>query len=106
MKYKIAKAKKPVKDSMNRWVKHIVKIELLYDTEISGRPEAVGKMDIDDIHYQTTYGHMSGIVKFGKPKFLTATEMSDELVKQGSDPDFLLGLLSDKWVNTLKESGQ
>jgi len=46
---------------------------------------------LDDVHYDITYGDLSGRWNIEISEVLTAEAMEKALLTQGSDPDFLLG---------------
>ena len=43
---------------------------------------------LEDVNYEITYGHCSGVVEITEAEELTAAEAARELEAQGSDPEF------------------
>jgi hypothetical protein len=66
---------------MSKFYKTIVTIEILSE-------EPIGNPDLEEIQYQTTEGHWSGVCDISSVQELTAEEMSKALIAQGSDPQF------------------
>lgn len=46
--------------------------------------------DLADVAYAITEGECSGVIVDTDVKFMSAQEMGEALVAQGSDPDFLI----------------
>jgi hypothetical protein len=61
--------------------KSVYRIEVLSDENWTSN-------DLENINYQITEGHSSGVVTLVASGELTAEEMSKELTAQGSDPEF------------------
>ena len=65
----------------------VFKVELLSD-------EPIGDMSLEQIQYEMTDGHMSGVFTREVTEKVPAKKMVKLLVNQGSDPEFL-GLDAD-----------
>ena len=68
--------------------KMIIEVELLYDDAIIPHPD---NLTLADIAYEFTNGSMSGVVRTKSIQTLTKKQVAKALIKQGSDPSFLLG---------------
>lgn len=66
-----------------KFFKTIVQIEILSEDE----PYPDGK-SLQDINYDITDGHCSGVVKTIKSEQLTGADAAEALLSQGSDPYF------------------
>lgn len=67
---------------MSKLYKTIYTVEVLSD-------EPLGNLGPGDIEYEITEGHCSGVTSFTQ-KEITEFQMAKELIRQGSDVDFLL----------------
>ena len=48
----------------------------------------LGDLGLEDIQYEITEGHCSGVTTTSEVKELSGPEMAKELLAQGSDPEF------------------
>jgi hypothetical protein len=64
--------------------KTVIKVEIL-----SEEPYEDGK-SLDDINYDITQGHCSGVVKAASSTTLVGKKAARETIKQGSDPEFFM----------------
>ena len=65
----------------------VIKLEVLWDDKISPNPETMSLKELAD---ETFDGHMSGRLTTASTKILNKKEMAKALIKQGSDPEFLI----------------
>jgi len=63
----------------------------LFNIEVLSEGEPLNDVSLQDIDYEITNGHCSGIVKEAVREEVTAEKMAELLKTQGSDPEFLLG---------------
>lgn len=71
----------------------VLRVEVLYDDEISPNPE---DMSLTDLEYEFTEGSMSARVTTQSVKTLTKKQVAKALEKQGSDPAFLTGEIDEE----------
>lgn len=64
-----------------------------YDSEINQGPDFL--YDLEALAYETTTGHASGFTRVVSISSCTPEKMSELLVAQGSDPEFLIDDLDD-----------
>jgi hypothetical protein len=64
----------------------VVEVEVLWDDEITAK---ISDLTLEQIAYEITEGHASGMVTFTSDKVLTKKQMAEALKRQGSDPEFL-----------------
>lgn len=65
-----------------------------YKTTIQVEVLSEGRLDpqsLEDVAYAIDQGDCSGVWNITSSKALSKKEVSEELIKQGSDPEFLLG---------------
>ena len=67
--------------------KTVFSLTVLSDRDISGPVELLSLTELD---YETMHGSSSGNFECLSVEFLSQEQMADELMKQGSDPEFLL----------------
>ncbi len=70
----------------NKFYRTVFTIEVLSD-----EPLQADGMGLEEINYEITEGHCSGVVTTDGSMEVTKKEMSDLLYAQGSDPSFLFG---------------
>jgi hypothetical protein len=63
----------------------------LFEVEVLSEGEPLNNVSLQDIDYEITDGHCSGIVKETVREEVTPERMAQLLKAQGSDPEFLLG---------------
>jgi hypothetical protein len=68
---------------LSKLYKTVYTIEVLSD-------EPLGEVSLADIQYEITEGHCSGVFREKSCDELTEYEMARALIRQGSDPTFLL----------------
>ena len=71
---------------MSKLYRIVYKIEVLTDSPLHHEP-----LSLTDIAYEITEGHSSGIFLDTEVEEVTKERMSELLIAQGSDPEFLLG---------------
>lgn len=74
-----------------KFYKSIIQVEVL--SENAPMSSFCGE-DLDNIHWQITYGDCSGATKIVSETELSGKEMAEALLHQGSDPSFF-GLNND-----------
>ena len=52
--------------------------------------EPLGEVNLQDLHYEITDGHCSGVFASTTQIEITEFQMAKELIMQGSDPEFFL----------------
>lgn len=73
---------------MSTYHRTVIEVELLTDSPITQ------EMDMEQIAYEMTYGHASGMLRTTVSEEVTPQEMAKLLQAQASDPSFL-GLDAD-----------
>ena len=66
-----------------RYYRHLITVEVL-------STDPMTTSDLDDLNYQITEGHCSGVVEVESSLEVTESQMRNLLIAQGSDPDFLI----------------
>jgi hypothetical protein len=61
----------------------------LYTIEVLS-DEPLGEVNLGELQYEITEGHCSGVFREKSRDELTEYEMAKALIRQGSDPEFLL----------------
>lgn len=62
----------------------------IFTVEVLSEDEPADGLNLKDIDYEITEGHMSGVVKDPIVIELTAKEAAQALLEQASDPEFFL----------------
>ncbi len=62
----------------------------VFEVEVLSEGEPLNDVILQDIAYEITEGHSSGVVKETVREEVTADRMAELLKAQGSDPEFLL----------------
>jgi hypothetical protein len=63
----------------------------IFEVEVLSEGEPLNNVSLQDIDYQITDGHCSGIVKETVREEVSSEKIAELLKAQGSDPEFLLG---------------
>ena len=62
----------------------------VFEVEVLSEGEPLNDVSLEDIGYEITEGHSSGVVKETIREKVNADKMAELLKAQGSDPEFLL----------------
>lgn len=63
----------------------------VFEIEVLSEGEPLNDVSLEDISYEITDGHSSGVFKETVREEVTSDKMAELLKAQGSDPTFLLG---------------
>jgi hypothetical protein len=72
-----------------KFYRTVIEVEVLSEGEITDR-------GLVEIASEMKYGFFSGVYNFKETQEVTPDEMAELLIKQGSDPEFLLGELDNE----------